>query len=86
MSALTIGQLRAVIANLDDDTPILPDWDGFEPDDSDPAVEIRSITYIPPIGSPAVGGRGFTGHLSIGVALFHMSDVEATEEEKEDTR
>jgi len=45
--ATTVGELRELIKDLPDSTPIYPDWaSGFSPDESDPSVEIDGLTVV----------------------------------------
>ncbi|NBW18791.1 MAG: hypothetical protein EBR82_63535 [Caulobacteraceae bacterium] len=41
---MTVGKLRALLAGMEDDAPVLVGWArGFSPGDSDPAVRLRGL-------------------------------------------
>jgi hypothetical protein len=67
MAALTVKQLRELIAELPDDAKILPDFDGPAPDDTEPGVSLGGFAICDIGGGP---------YLSVKVSLFYLNEDE----------
>ncbi len=68
---VSVGAVRELTAGLPAGARVLPDWHGDPPDDSEPAVEIRSLS---------VQEDGAGKYLSVGVALSYLGGGEECDE------
>lgn len=70
---LTLGHLREISKDLPDDTPFCPDWQDFEPADSDPAVVLKGLGV-------SKSHDGVT-YISVGVAVCSLDELSGEEED-----
>jgi hypothetical protein len=75
-ASMTVGGLKAVMANLPDDAPIFPDWAYGPPGDDMPVVEV--CRFAVGKGDRTADGRPY---LSVLVDVIPLDEVEGEEEE-----